>query len=562
MNDDTGDRYRQATAVFRSTVVALAVVLLAAACGSSGSAAPPTTRATALHPQHGGSMVVGVAAETGGWNPTRSEWTDVGSLVGSSVLEPLAAQGADSGAQPWLARSWIANATFDSWLISLQSGVTFQDGEPFDAAAVKLNLDAYVDGPVTGLLLKPIIKDVVVVDSLSVRIDLNQPWAALPTSFLDSGATFMMAPKMLAAPDNGVSHPIGTGPFTFASWEPNAFFRANRNPTYWGGLDTKGKRRSGLPYLDSIEFRVIPDDGTRAAALQDGDVNMLLTTDATAANSMQSSYTVVKDWSTSEDAFVLPNTAPVVDGQPNPLHDIHARRALAYATNSRVIVALIGAGVQAPTSPWSPDNPWGMPDAANGYGHDDLAKAKAEVAQYEKDTGRSSLVITLLGQPSSNEQRLLQLLQSQWKRAGITTNIQTIGATAYLTKVVLGDFEAAFSHNYGFPDPDSNFPFWSSNTAKGPGNVSINVSQYASTRIDADLRTGRESGYPKIRKAAYDDLVRQLNAAVTNIWLYHTPYSLIAQHSVQGLEDADGPAHIAFGNYQPKTWLATLWIQH
>jgi peptide/nickel transport system substrate-binding protein len=376
------------------------------------------------------------------------------------------------------------------------------------------------------------------------------------------GSSKMNMPRaQIRSPDGGASHPIGTGPFTFESWQPNSDFRATRNPTYWGGLSVDGHRRSGLPYPDSIEFRVIPDDATRASAVQDGDINMMLTTDAGAANSMQSSYTVVRDWSTSEDAFVLPNTAAVVDGKPNPLHDIHARRALALATDSHTVTALIGAGVQAPTSPWSPDNPWGMPDADNGYAHGDLAQAKAEVAKYEQDTGQSPLEITLLGQPSTNEQRILQLLQSQWKRAGIVTHIQTLAATAYLTKVVFGDFEAAFSHNYGFPDPDSNYPFWSSTTANGPGKVSINVSQYASTQIDDDLRTGRESGFPKVRKAAYDDLVRQLNGAVTNIWLYHTPYSLIAQRSVQGLDDPSGPAHIAFGNYQPKTWWGTVWIQ-
>ena len=75
------------------------------------------------------------------------------------------------------------------------------------------------------------------------------------------------------------------------------------------------------------------------------------------------------------------------------------------------------------------------------------------------------------------------------------------------------------------------------------------------------MNTGRQSGYPNIRKAAYDDLVKQLNAGFTNIWLYSTPYSFIAQKKVQGLDAPGGPATIPFGNYVPKVWWSEVWLQ-
>ena len=84
------------------------------------------------------------------------------------------------------------------------------------------------------------------------------------------------------------------------------------------------------------------------------------------------------------------------------------------------------------------------------------------------------------------------------------------------------------------------------------------MAQYTTPQIETDLKTGRESGYESVRKSAYDDLVVQLNAAATNIWLYWNPYSLIANKKVHGLEKA---GQVPFGNYSPKTWLGDLWTQ-
>ena len=75
-----------------------------------------------------------------------------------------------------------------------------------------------------------------------MQVDLSQPWAAFPSSFLDSASTYMMAPSMIAAGAAGSNHPVGTGPFVFSSWQPNSSFTVNRNPHYWGGLDAVRQR--------------------------------------------------------------------------------------------------------------------------------------------------------------------------------------------------------------------------------------------------------------------------------------------------------------------------------
>ncbi|MGZ4703310.1 MAG: ABC transporter substrate-binding protein [Acidimicrobiales bacterium] len=540
----------------RLLIVALvaAVSILSAACGSSSSGNAQAAGAGAGGqdagssegtPVDGGSLVVGVANDATGWNPVLSQWADTGSLVGSSVLEPLATIGPDKGAKPWLAESWIANEKFDSWVVHIRPNVKFQNGEALTADVVKQNLDFYVHGALTKLALEPMINDVQVVDPLSVQVNLKQPWGAFPSSFLVE-TSYMMAPAMLGSADQGLSHPIGTGPFTFDSWQTGTSFKAKKNPNYW---------QAGLPHLDSIEFRVIPDETSRVAALTSGDVNMILTTTAADATQLATTDTVVKDWSTEND-FIMTNTSPQISGKVNPLANPHARKALALATDRQAVARLIGEGVEIPTSPWSPSSPWGMPDDQNGYVDFNLDAAKAEVAAYVQDTGASKLSFTLLGQPGIDEVRLMQLLQSQWKDAGIEMNIETVEQSGFITRAVLGDFQAAMTKNYSFADPDLNYSFWSSTTAKGNGNLSINFTQYTTPEMEANLNTGRESGYVDVRKKAYNELVPQLNAGFTNIWLYRTPYSLIADPQVKGLAKA---REVSFANTEPKTWLGDLW---
>jgi ABC-type transport system substrate-binding protein len=531
-------------------VIGVAVVVLASACGSGPSATRSTSQtgtSPTTTPKNGGTLVIGVSAETDSWDPATAEWAAQGSLVGSSVLEPLAKLNADGGADPFLATSWIADAKFDRWLINLRPGVKFQDGEAFDSAAVKLNLDTYIHGALSSQVLQPLVKSVKVQGPLSVVVNLKQPWAAFPSSFLDSGSAFMMAPAMIHSSDGGATHPIGTGPFTFESWTPGASFKVVKNQNYW---------QKGLPHLDSIEFRVIPDESTMVSALQSGDVNMILTTSAQDANRLAPHFTVVKDWRTEND-FVETNTAPSIGGKANPFNDIHARLALAYATDRTAVAKQIGSGVETASSPWSPSNTWGMPDSQNGWVDYDPAKAREELAKYEADTGQTKLTFTLLGVSGVDTARTLQQLQAQWREVGIEASISTMDQASAIKQLVAAQYQALFLYSYNYTDPDGDWVFWSSSTSHGVGGVNINFSLYSDPKIDQDLAIGRENPYPTKRKAAYDDLVRRLNAAAVDDWIYRTPYSLVTQPSVQGL---DVPRQVSFGNYSPKTWLGQLWL--
>ena len=223
------------------------------------------------------------------------------------------------------------------------------------------------------------------VDDHTVRVDLTQPWAAFPSSFLDGQSAVMMAPAMLKSSDQGQAHPIGTGPFTFVSWQPGSDFVTRRNPTYW---------QPGLPHLDKLTFKVITDSTTQMSALKAGDVDLVFSASAQSADDLAGQYAELRDWST-EPGMAMTNTLPEIAGRANPMANRHACLALAYATDQKALVAGIAPGLQIPTSPFPPSSPWGMPQNQNGYPSFDLSRARSEVAQYKRESGQSSLRITL-----------------------------------------------------------------------------------------------------------------------------------------------------------------------
>jgi len=539
---------------------AVAAGSLAAAIGCSSTtttSGAPSTSGTAPvisaslsdegAPIDGGGLRVGIGAESDGWNPHANKWANWGSVVGSSILEPLAVLDEKFEAKPWLATSFTPNKTYDEWTLELRNDVKFQNGEPFNAEAVKVNIDDGVKAPLSGVAMSGLFKQVTATGPYTVKIELQQPWAAFPTSYLAGQSAMMMAPAMLSSEDAGQKHPIGTGPFTFDEWKVDSYVRVKKNPTYW---------RKGEPHLDQIEFRIVGDPNSQANALRANDVNMVFTSSADNAVQMKDDFQIVKNWRT-EPNEILANSAAEANGKPNPVSNQHARLALAHATDPKAIVEVLGEGVEIPTSPFAPDNPWGQPSDQNGYPAFDLEKAKAEVAAYKKDTGDSQLAVGVIGAASPQSNQVLQLLQAQWRAAGIDATIENVEPAVQIQRTITGNYQLSLFAHLTSPEPDQDWYFWSSTTAPGKGGININFSQYKSPDIDAALKKGRETADPVTRKAAYSEVVKLLNAQALNIWLYWTPHTLIAAPNVHGLKAV---AAVPFANFQPKTWFGQLWI--
>lgn len=534
----------------------LALVVLTSACGSSegsnsssgtSGAEGPDVVADGGTPVEGGTLVIGVDSESSGWNPAIDRWAPSGAIVGSSVLEALATLDADGVAQPWLATAWTPNETFDEWTITLRDDVTFHDGTPMDAAAVKANIDFIVEAPLSGVAMKPMFDRTEVVDNQTVKVFLKSPWAAFPSSYLAGQSAFIRAPASMLTEDKGSSHPVGTGPFVFQNWTPDVAFKATANPDYW---------REGEPYLDGVEFRPMPDPTSRTAALEAGDIDIAVIGSPADAARLENDFTVLRNWDVTPNALLV-NVRPNADGEPNPVSNVHARLAMAHAIDRDAIAASVGPDVQVPTSPFSPDNPWGQPSDQNQYPGYDQDAARRELEAYRSDTGEDTLRVTMLGTAGSDAVTILQLVQQQLDAVGIESDIVTLEASTLISEVVGAHFQVAMFGNYSSPDPDQNHYFWSATTATGEGNININFTGFTNDVTERALQTGRENPDVEARHDAYNTLVEEQNLNAVNLWLYYIPSSMVAAPEVGGL---GAIGDVRWANFQPKTWLGGLWL--
>jgi peptide/nickel transport system substrate-binding protein len=531
----------------------LALAMLGTGCGSATDG-PTSDRTVAVGPdgeqvvQSGGRLLVAIPAESNGWNPFIDQWGDSGTLVGSSMLEPLAVQLRDGTAEPWLAERWKPNEDFTQWDISVRPGVLFHDGTALDAAAVKKSMEAAYQRGLYQVALGPLYKRVDVIDPMTVRVQLKVKWAQYPTALAN---LWVMAPSMIDKPDEGVLEPVGTGPFRFRSWKQGKSLIATRFDRYWR-KDGAGRQ---LPHLDEVEFRPMPDSNLREVALETGDIDLALSSTSKIVENLQDDFNVVKDYS-GQRTYLMLNTAIGEGNKGNPFTNVHARRALAHATDRKRLAGLVGVGVQSTPYGFRPDSPW-APEGGDGYFPYDLAKARAEIDKYREDTGAPGLTFTLTGLTESDVQSQMLDLKTMWQEAGITVNITSVDSPKLIVLSALGQYHAAWFRLFDFPDPDQMNFYMASSNVKPVGDLSLNFTHYTSRRLDSNLKVLRESTDHAQRKAASDDIIRETNDQVTSLWLYDTPASLIARRSVLGL---DGFSTHGFSGGLPKPWIGETWI--
>ena len=167
---------------------------------------------------------------------------------------------------PWLATEWHSVDDL-TWEFKLREGVTFHNGEPFNAEAVKFSIERLL-APETA---SPIVElryvtGVEVVDEYTVRIVTQEPDPLIPAKVSLFGGV-MVPPKYIQEHGDAyfASHPVGTGPYKFVSWQRDGSLVMEANDDYWGGR----------PAVDRIIVDAIPNDASRIAALLAGEVDII-----------------------------------------------------------------------------------------------------------------------------------------------------------------------------------------------------------------------------------------------------------------------------------------------
>jgi peptide/nickel transport system substrate-binding protein len=259
-------------------VVALSMVILLSPCilqAASPTAATVQKAAkssvTAEQPQTGGiwKIMLKTSANAFGYPPR---------IIGPDrdfappFFDRLLSVGEDGKYKPGLALRWDTSADGKTITLNLRQGVTFHDGTPFNAQAVKSNIDNLI--PPKATILNG-ITSVDVVDDYTVRLNLPSYNNLIFYHLALNLVTYMYSPEALRknGEDWATTHPVGTGPFMLKDFERNNSLTLIKNPNYW---------QKGLPYLDGIEMKFVSDPMTQMITFKAGQVHTIYSASETA----------------------------------------------------------------------------------------------------------------------------------------------------------------------------------------------------------------------------------------------------------------------------------------
>jgi peptide/nickel transport system substrate-binding protein len=414
----------------RFAAIATTVALAVGAVAVAATVAPAGARTA--QQRGGGELTFGVEAETTDYCLPRAQLALSGIQVVAAVYDTLTVPNQQGEIVPYLAKSVTPNAELTEWTIALRPDVTFHDGTPLDAAAVKLNLDSYrgaPDAPNSGPLFTiyfKFIADVEVVDPLTVKVVLNTPVADLPAYLYSSGRLGISAPAQLNAGDDCSTKLIGTGPFVLSEYKQNEKTVVTKNPDYW---------QRGYPKANEITFVPVPEGESRVTQLRGGELDLMHTDQGLQIDTLRGLGDQVQVL-TQQPGFREIHYYFLLAGNP-PFDDATARQAFAAAIDRDKITQIRTNGVfEIANSLMDRKAPGYRKNA--GYPKYDPKEAKQLVDEYKAAHGGAFGVI-LGGTQDQASGSELQLVKEQLDAVGIDAEIAQFDQATQINKALSGD---------------------------------------------------------------------------------------------------------------------------
>lgn len=484
--------------------------------GTAVRTATPTATAATERPVRGGALNTTLSLYPTNVDPIRAIG-DGERILLDLLTSSLFEVGPGVTIAPGLVELWEASEP-GSWVLKLRQGVTFQDGAPLNADAVKLNIEraqsdsgSFVTSDVRG------ISKIEALDPLTLRITQATPNAGLlPRLTRDAGQ--IISPAAIAQGGNLLNvKNAGSGAFTLTEAVRDVRIVLSRNPSYWrNGSD--GQR---LPYLDRITFNVIADAAARIAALRAGQVDFYISNPAyTELDTLKSAG----DISITETDGLILNTI-VLNTSRNQFKDVRVRQALSLALDREAIKGAVFAGTgKAVDGHIPPALTWAYDQSNHPYLKQDLTKAKQllTAAGYN-----GNLKFTLAYFRFDGGDAAAQLIQEYCKQAGVTVELQMLDIAVALQRLQGGDFDAMLYNRGATIEPDDLlYPQYSSKGAQ-------NFSRFTNSELDAALDLGRTTLDGQKRTDAYRQTQKLLSDFQPVIVYYNPPRLLVTRKNVR-----------------------------
>ncbi|MDQ0337943.1 peptide/nickel transport system substrate-binding protein [Caldalkalibacillus uzonensis] len=509
-------------------VLVLAVSTVLAACGGGEEPAPEDTEGTGEDqasetPAAGGDLKIAILSDAVSLDP-HGATDNPSSNVAHNIYETLFYRDKNGEIQPLLAEDY-EQVDEVTWHIKLREGVTFSDGTPFNAEAVKVNLERLLDedlGSPRAFIFENNpekngwLESVNVVDEYTVEIKTWYPYSPMLAHFTHSAGQ-MISPAAIEAEKNGettiATNPVGTGPFVLERWEPGQEIVLKKNENYWGEP----------PKLDSITFMVVPEDSTRLAMLETGEIHI--------AEPVQPSDVSRVEASPNMELYHVDSVSLTYisfNTQKEPFNDVRVRKAISMAINKEEIINGIvgGAGIPA-VGPLAPDV-FGYHDGVSQLEYNP-EQAKELLAEAGYPDGFKTTIWT-----NDNQVRedIAEVVQAQLKEIGVDAEIEVLEWGAYLEKTANGEHDM-FILGWGTVTYDADYGTYAlfhSNNHGEPGNRSF----YTNEEVDAMLDQARQETDPDTRIELYRHIQEYLVDEAPMIYLYHPEWLIGLAPNVKG----------------------------
>ena len=405
---------------------------------------------------------------------------------------------------PQLATAYEWSADSKTLTLKLRPGVTFHDGEKFDAAAVKFNIERHKTLPGSNRRgeLAP-VASVDVVDAATVRLNLSAPFSPLLAQLADR-AGMMVSPKAAqAAGDKFGAKPICSGPFKFVERIAQDRIVFERFGQYWN---------KDAIHFDKVVYTPIPDATVRLANLKSGQLDFI---ERVASSDMEKLQTdkKLKTSRITEIGYqgITINTAKSEQAQKNPLgRDARVREAFELAIDRQGLVQVVMDNEATLGNQWvAPNNVYYAKNVP--VPKRDIARAKALL----KEAGVPNPSFTLVTPTTSDAQRLALVIQAMTREAGFDVKIQAAEFATSLNLADKGDFEAYVLAWSGRADPDGNL--FSFHGCKQP----LNYAGYCDAETDKLLNQSRSLRDPAERKKVFEQITARVLKERPIIYLYH-----------------------------------------
>ncbi|MFT4234291.1 MAG: ABC transporter substrate-binding protein [Microbacterium sp.] len=502
-----------------AAVVAVVVTLALGGCSADGGASDESSEtATAVEPQSGGVLRVIESSVIAGLDPVQASYPTTTPLSYSAIYGNFLVPDPETGEyECGLCESFETSDNGATWDISLRDGITFSDGTPFDAEAVKYNWERIKDpanGASASLGFAQQIDTIEVVDDLTLRLTMTELNPGFKSQFTTYVLQWIASPTALAkGTEEFNKNPIGAGPFLFESWTQGGVLRVVRNPDYYD---------APRPYLDAMEIQGVADTTQRVNALLAGSADLIMdTTPSDFATAEASGFVVSKYTFNGGQAFMMNMSKP-------PFDDIRARQALAYALDLDAISDAATGGYPAvPSTLFNESSPL--------YADIPLATYDPEKAQElfdELAAEGNPLEFTYTLFPTQSSQATFEALQAQLGEYDNVTVVadQRDGSEAG-TIAPSGDFQM-LPWSLTFADPIGRL--WGALHSEAG---TTNYTHIADPALDAALDAANVAGDDDEELAKQFEIVQERLAELVPYIIYGELYTgTISSDKVNGIE--------------------------